>query len=244
MNELLLTLLNFLQQYGYPALWVSVFIASFGAPLPIALVLLAAGAFAVLGDFNIAVLALLSITASVAGDNLGYFVGRRWGSKALLWLAQSKTGQRLLSPARLERSRQYFARRGGWAIFLSRFLVSALGGVINLLAGAELYPYRKFLVLDISGEALGVVIPLTLGFIFGASWDAVGDVLGSLSLLILALCIVFISGVWLVRLPRHIYARRAKGNALQAGGQKISVSGALPLDPPVNPQSSGKLPPL
>ena len=42
MRVFLTSLLNMVQDYGYPALWVSVFIAAVGLPLPIALVLLAA----------------------------------------------------------------------------------------------------------------------------------------------------------------------------------------------------------
>ena len=45
MNTLVPLLINWLQQYGYPALWGCIFIASIGIPLPINLVYLAAGAF-------------------------------------------------------------------------------------------------------------------------------------------------------------------------------------------------------
>jgi hypothetical protein len=44
------------------------------------------------------------------------------------------------------RSRAYFKLRGGWAVFLSRFLFSALGGVINLLAGV--FSLEQALVVD------------------------------------------------------------------------------------------------
>ena len=102
------------------------------------------------------------------------------------------------------RSRDYFRDRGGWAIFLSRFLFSALGGVINLLSGSELYPYRYFLICDTSGEALGAMIPLLLGYIFGASWEAVGDVLGYTSFLILCLFVVILLVTGLIRNARSL----------------------------------------
>jgi len=102
------------------------------------------------------------------------------------------------------RSRDYFRDRGGWAIFLSRFLFSALGGVINLLSGSELYPYRYFLICDTSGESLGAMIPLLLGYIFGASWEAVGDVLGYTSFLILCLFVVILLVTGLIRNARSL----------------------------------------
>lgn len=209
MSLFLSSLLSVLQTYGYPALWVSIFIAAIGVPLPVSLVLLAAGAFAALGDFNIIVLALISISASVAGDNVGYLIGRLWGSKVADWLEHSKTGRRFLKPDAVARSRMYFRKRGGWAIFFSRFLVAALGGVVNLLAGAELYPYPYFLLFDIGGEALGALIPLLLGFAFGASWDAIGDILGTSSLLVLGLLLVIYLFLRLLRYARRVQKARA-----------------------------------
>lgn len=209
MSVFLTSLLAVMQAYGYPALWVSIFIAAVGVPLPVSLVLLAAGAFAALGNFNIILLMLISISASVAGDNLGYLIGRLWGSKVADWLDHSKLGRRFLKPGSVARSRLYFRKRGGWAVFLSRFLVAALGGVINLLAGTELYPYRYFLLCDIAGETLGALIPLLLGFAFGASWDAVGDILGTSSLLVLGLLLVIYFFLRLLRYIRREQKTRA-----------------------------------
>ena len=189
MSATLVYLINWLQEFGYPALWLVVFVASAGMPLPIVLVLLAAGAFASLGDFNIVLLALTASSAAICGDSLGYLIGRLWGTKVLDWLVQSRL-RRFVSPQRVSRSRAYFQRRGGWAIFLSRFLFSALGGVINLLAGADPYPYRRFLFYDAAGEIIGAVMPLGLGFFVGASWEALGNLLGGISAVLLALLIV------------------------------------------------------
>jgi len=197
-------LLSFLQSYGYLALWITVFVAAVGIPIPITLVLLAAGAFAALGDFNIALLFIISFSALICGDNAGYLIGRNWGSKALNWVEHSKRWNRLIPPRTVVRSRDYFRHRGGWAIFLSRFLFTALGGVINLFSGSELYPYRYFLICDTSGEALGAMIPLLLGYIFGASWEAVGDVLGYSSFLILCLLVVILLVTHLIRNARSL----------------------------------------
>ena len=80
MSTFLPTLLAWLQQYGYPMLWIYICIAAIGVPLPVSLVLLAAGAFSALGDFNIVLLALVAITASTCGDSVGYVLGRRTGT--------------------------------------------------------------------------------------------------------------------------------------------------------------------
>jgi membrane-associated protein len=215
MSNLMPYVLTLLQEYGYPILWLSIFIGALGIPLPNTLVLLAAGAFAALGEFDFAMLLVVAISAFVGGDNASFWIGRRWGSKVLHWLEG-----RLIMPQTLERSRGYFDRLGGWAIFSSRFLVSALGGAINLLAGAGLFPYRRFLVYDIAGETLGALLPLTLGYVFGASLDAVGDVLGSLSYFIVALLVALVLGYQTLRLYRHMRKTAlAKQVLLSASGQ-------------------------
>lgn len=219
MSAFLPTLINELLLYGYPVLWISIFVASVGVPLPISLVLLAAGAFAALGDFNVILLAVISISASVCGDNAGYFIGRRWGWRVLIWLEQPRW-HRFVSPRSIEHSRMYFKRRGGWAIFLSRFLFSALGGIINLLSGTNLYPYRRFLLYDVAGEIVNALLPLSLGYIFGASWEAIGDIFGAVSGLALALLAV----IFLVsRLIRMIQRGRTSASRQEVSTLKTAL---------------------
>lgn len=116
MSSLLSILLHGLHQYGYPVLWLIIFMAAVGLPLPASLVLLAAGAFAARGDFNIALLIGITITAASCGDSVGYFIGRCWGSKTLYWLGQPRRLQ-LISARTITRSHHYFKCKGGWAIF-------------------------------------------------------------------------------------------------------------------------------
>lgn len=208
MNTLTPLLISWLQLYGYPALWICVFIAAFGAPLPTVLVLLATGAFAALGDFNIFILVAVASSASICGDNCGYLLGHKVGSGLLTWLSQ-KRRVRIISPQVLERSQEYFQRHGAWAILISRCVLTAFGGCINILAGAERYSYRRFLLYDIIGEIIGAALPLTLGYIFGASWEAVGTLLTTLSILIVALLVVIYLTVQLVRMMRRIAAKKS-----------------------------------
>ena len=242
MSNLLSLLLTFLESYGYLALWITVYIAAVGIPIPITLLLLAAGAFAALGDFNLVLLFMISFSALVCGDNTGYWIGRIWGSKALNWIERSKRWNRLIPPQRIAQSRQYFRHRGGWAIFLSRFLFSALGGIINLLSGSELYPYRYFLLLDSSGEALGAIIPLSLGYVFGASWEAVGDVLGYSSFLILSLLIVIVLVSRLIRNARILKQAHAinisQAESTESNLEEVPIS----ANAEISTKSSGDLP--
>ena len=174
-----------LQHYGYPALWLVVFVAAAGVPISGSLLLFAAGAFAAFEDLNIFVLFPVALSAAVLGDNLTYWIGRRLGTALVAWIERQKRF-RWITPQALERGRIYFRGRARWAIFITRFLIVALGGPINLLAGLELYPYRSFLFWDVSGQILSAAISLGLGYAFAESWEEVAGLFGAFSGLVLA----------------------------------------------------------
>lgn len=200
-----------LQHYGYPALWLIVFLAAAGAPISGSLLLFAAGAFAAFGDLNIFILFPVALCAAVSGDNLTYFIGRRLGTVLPEWLERQKRF-RWITPKSLERARVYFRSRTKWAIFITRFLIVALGGPINLLAGLDQYPYRSFLFWDVSGQILSAAISLGLGYAFAASWEEVAGLFGAFSGLVLAA----IAGLILVALLMRRVRQRRRAAATES----------------------------
>src|SRR5437763_1714310 len=90
----------------------------------------------------------------------------------------------------------------------------------NLVAGTELFHFSSFLLCNFSCKTMGAIIPLALGFAFSASWEAVGDILGAVSLFAFSLiCVVVLTH----RLLR--YLKREKGMRRQ---EKLQVSEAQP----------------
>ncbi|HEV7235800.1 MAG TPA: DedA family protein [Ktedonobacteraceae bacterium] len=234
-----------LQHYGYPALWLIVFFAAAGAPISGSLLLFAAGAFAALGDLNIIILFPVALSAAVMGDNLTYFIGRRMGRPLLAWIERQKRF-RWISPQALARGQIYFRRRGAWAIFITRFLIVVLGGPINLLAGLEKYPFRKFLLWDVCGQILSVIISLGLGYVFAASWEEVASLFGAFSSLLLIFLVAVVLAVLLVRKVRqHKDARTAQP---AAEGTPLSEANPQPplstLHHTVQLEAEGTLPPI
>lgn len=211
--------INALQLYGYPALWFVVFIAAAGVPVSGSLLLFAAGAFAALGDLNIFILFPVALSAAVLGDNLGYFIGLRVGVSLLTWLEQQKR-IRWITPEALAQGREYFRRRAGWAVFLTRFLIVALGGPINLLAGLEQYAYQKFLFWDITGQIISVLMSLGFGYAFAASWEEVASLFGAFSsfvLVFLVACILF------MLLLRRLRRRKQAGTSTVGVGKAAQM---------------------
>src|SRR6266566_7464345 len=155
----------------------------------------------------------IALSAAVMGDNLGYFIGRRVGMPLIGWLERQKRF-RFITPQALERGRAYFRRRAAWTVFITRFLIVVLGGPVNLVAGLEQYPYHNFLFWDISGQILGAIIPLGLGFVFAKSWEEVAGIFGAFSTLVFTLLSANVFSLLLVRkLRQRSRARSARAAA-------------------------------
>src|ERR671933_138849 len=72
-------LLGLLPSYGYAVLSVATFASSAGLPLPVTLLLLAAGALAAEGILDYLPAVLVVLAAAVAGDCCVYWIGRAVG---------------------------------------------------------------------------------------------------------------------------------------------------------------------
>lgn len=79
--------------------------------------------------------------------------------------------------------------------------------VINIVAGTGRYPYRRFIAYDLLGEAIWVLLYLTLGYLFSASWDVLADILGQAAEALAVAAIALVLLVLLVRTLRQQQAR-------------------------------------
>ena len=75
--------LSFVLLYKYLALFLVTFMASLILPLPATALLMATGAFAFQGYFNLWEIIMTGFLGSVAGDFLGYIIARSYGKEVL-----------------------------------------------------------------------------------------------------------------------------------------------------------------
>lgn len=85
------------------------------------------------------VLAAAIVVGALLGESFGFWLGRFFGPR----IRASRLGQRL-GERNWERADRYLRRRGGPAIFLSRFL-PVLHSLVPLTVGMSGYSYRRFL---------------------------------------------------------------------------------------------------
>jgi membrane-associated protein len=169
-------ILSLLSLYGLPALFIVLVVASAGVPFPVTLLLVAAGSFVAQGELKLWQVCALACAGAVTGDQIGYLIGR-FGGRTLVLRATDRFG----GSDKLARAEALTKRWGGAGVFLSRWLVTLLGPWVNLTSGATRYPWLRFFVWDLLGEALWVAIYVTLGKIFSDRVQQLSDLLGSLA---------------------------------------------------------------
>ncbi|WP_418317109.1 DedA family protein [Piscinibacter sakaiensis] len=151
-------LLALVPQYGIWLLGACTFLSCLALPVPASILMLAAGGFVASDDLSLTGSVAAALTGAIAGDQVGYF-GGRWGGTRLI----ERLGSRV---ALLGKAMALLAARGGLAVYLSRWLVSALGPYVNLAAGAARQRWASFTLWAIAGEATWVGIYIGLGYVF------------------------------------------------------------------------------
>jgi membrane protein DedA with SNARE-associated domain len=111
-------LLELIGRYGYLVVFFGVMLESAGVPLPGETILLASGALAHRGVLSFGDALVFGILGAVVGDQIGYWAGRLGGRPFLLrWGRYVR-----ITPGRLGHAEAFFARHGGRAVFLARFV--------------------------------------------------------------------------------------------------------------------------
>ncbi len=171
-NDQLLTALSL---YGLPVLFLTSLINSIGIPIPDAILLVAAGSYIQLGDLNQGWVIAIACAGAILGDQVGYGLGY-WGGRPLV----HRLGRWVGGEQRLVAAETLAQRWGGFGIFFSRWLLTTLEAWINLASGITCYPYLRFLLWDVTGEVVWVVIYVMLGRIFSDRVQDVIQLMGSL----------------------------------------------------------------
>lgn len=181
-----------LAAWGTPILALATFLSCLAVPVPTSAMMLAAGAFAASGVLALPAVLAAALLGAVAGDQAGYALGRVAGPAVT----------RRLPPDPLVRAQTAMDRRGGLAVFLSRWLFSPLGPYVNLLAGATRMGWARFTAAGVSGEAVWVALYVGLGAAFADQLAALAQLLADSAGLATSVMVAALTGTALWR-RRH-----------------------------------------
>jgi membrane-associated protein len=123
--------------------------------------LVTAGVFAAAGQLRISELVILVPLCAIAGDQIGYWIGRQAGHALY-----RREDSLVFRKQHLQRAHDFYEKYGGKTVILARF-VPIIRTFCPPVAGAAQMPYPRYLSYDIAG-----------GLLWGAGMTLVGYLLG------------------------------------------------------------------
>ena len=123
--------------------------------------LVTAGVFAASGQLHISELLLLVPLCAIAGDQIGYWVGRKAGETLY-----RREDSFIFRKRHLENAHQFYEKYGGKTVILARF-VPIIRTFCPPVAGAARMPYARYFAFDVAGGILWgggmILVGYTLG---------------------------------------------------------------------------------
>jgi membrane protein DedA with SNARE-associated domain len=119
---------------------------------------------AVDGPLEYISLVLVVIAGALCGESLGFAIGRWFGPK----LRASRLGRRI-GEKNWARAEMYLARRGGIAVFLSRF-IPVLHSLIPLTVGMSPMRYRRFMAWTVPACVIWAFAYVSVGAFAAGSY--------------------------------------------------------------------------
>lgn len=194
------SLLNFVQDYGYWAVFILVFLQEIGIPNPVPneLILIFAGALTSIGGLNYWLTFLIAVSADVIGTtvlfSVFYFFEHFIIERIPKWeFINSK----------LDKIKSVLVKHDRWGIFLGR-MMPYVRGYVSIAAGILNLPYKFFVPLVALSAFIWTGGYVTLGHFLGKNWEIVARTIEQYkwSFLIVLISIVAII-VWIRHRKRN-----------------------------------------
>lgn len=133
------------------------------------------------------------IVGALIGESIGFALGRWFGPH----IRHSRLGQRL-GDDNWRRAQVYLARRGGPAVFVSRFL-PVLHSLVPLTVGMSDMRYRRFMAWTVPACVLWAFAYVTVGSAAAGGYRELSRDLHWAGYLFVAVIVVFLVIVWAVK---------------------------------------------
>jgi undecaprenyl-diphosphatase len=131
------------------------------------------GAVASQGDVSLPLIIAVTWLAAFSGDSASFVLGAKLGRGFLV-----QHGERFrITPERLKRVEDYFARYGGRTILIGRF-IGLVRALAPFIAGSSRLPYRNFAPFSILGTGLWSTALILIGYFAAQSLDTVTKAVG------------------------------------------------------------------
>src|SRR2546422_6148894 len=206
--------------WGYAGIFLVVILGNIGLPVPEETVLAVAGYLVWSGRLQLIPVLVVALVSAVAGDNFGYWLGRRYGRGTV-----ERYAHWLLKRGRVVVAESFVSGYGALAVCVARF-VGGFRFLAGPLAGAVGLPFRSFLRGNLLGAVLFVPYAVGIGYAIGYGLGPylahVQHALGGIGhvVLVLAIIVIVVLVAWrtIIRIVRLGAMRAIRTRATSPAG--------------------------
>ena len=152
---------DLIERFTYLGIFLVLFVAGLGAPIPEEAPILAAGVLASQGIIKWWLALAVCFVGVLSGDVVLYWVGHHWGEHIMDW----RLTRRVLTPDRERMVVAAYRRHGVKIVFTARF-VAGFRAAAFLTAGIVRISFWKFLLVDAVAALVGVPLGFGVAYLF------------------------------------------------------------------------------
>lgn len=160
-------------------------------------------------------LGIAVVLGALAGESIGFWLGRFLGPK----IRHSRLGRRI-GEENWARSERYLRRRGGPAIFISRFL-PVLHSLVPLTVGMSGFPYRRFLAWTIPACVIWSTLYISVAALAAGTYRELADQLHYAGYIFVGVIVLFLG---LVFVSKKVIERAERKHLDHDGPDQAAVA--------------------
>jgi membrane-associated protein len=162
--------------------------------------LIAAGVFAAQGKLSLALCIVVIALAAIAGDNVGFHIGKRYGRRLF-----RKPDGIIFRQEYVQRAEGFYEKYGSKTMLVAHF-VPVVRTFAPAVAGVAKMNYKQFFIFDAIGDSAWTVIITLIGYWFGSKIPNIDHYI----LLAVALVVIITLGspIYHILMSRRTKSRR------------------------------------
>lgn len=190
-------LIEFVEQYGYIAIFFSLWLGIIGVPIPDEVIVMTGGFVSSLHVLETVPAFIVTYFGVISGLSIGYVLGRTIGAPVIKWLERKKKMAHYV-----EKSKFLLQKYGSVAISLSYFL-PFIRHLVPYLVGMNRMSFGRYALYSFSVGLVWTLLFFTVGRLFGTHIDLIGMMLYRYGWLLIVLVLLGL-GIWtLINLKRR-----------------------------------------
>jgi membrane protein DedA with SNARE-associated domain len=158
-------LLNWIPEYGYPALFLLLMLGIVGLPIPDETLLTFSGYLIFKNELALMPTMVAAFLGSICGITISYAIGRRLG----MYFVRTLGCILRITPDDLDRVKAWYVRWGKYALLVGYF-VPGVRHLVALVAGSSNLPLVIFIPFAYTGALIWSATFLGLGYGLGETW--------------------------------------------------------------------------